>query len=668
MTKRLFNPGPTLLIAVMLAALAGCPGAGPDTSRTLASIAITSGPARTMYAKGEALEVTATYSDGATAPVEVTEDHISFDSEAVGEVAVAVTVQDKKAFFTITVTDPVSEAVAFGEAHAAVLILSPSSVTTETAAEYEAGVDAAFAAYQDLSEGAQALAASQKTALDALKSRIDELLAPGRAEAFRAAYETVLALTLGAVTADHESAINAALAAYNELNEAVKVLTAAEKTLLDSLKQGAGNLKERAGFRTTYAAVLALTAETVSPDDEFAVDAALAAYTELSEGAQTLAAVEKALLDNLKITIADLRAAEGADEADKAVAAAFVSAHEAIMGKTADTVTVDDEAAVDAALAAYNALNAQAKALVGARKALLDSLKTKITDLRTASAFRAEHATVLNKNPSTAAIADESAVDAVLAAYDALSAGAKTLLAAEKAVLDALKQSIGALKEAAADRVVAEAFKTDHAVILGKTTASVGVGDEAVVDAALVAYNALSVQVRALLAEQKSLLNSLKTKIDEYKAPAAAAEFRAAHAAVLGKTAGSVDAGDETAVNVALLAYNGLSAATKVLVSTEKALLDSLRQAITSLKDAAADQNAADVFKANHAAILSKTTETVVIPDEVAVDAALAAYGALRLGSQSLAGAEKLLLDQLKAKIAEWIQRGRIFTVLSKVS
>jgi hypothetical protein len=671
MMKRFFKSGSALLTVVILAALAalaGCPGAGPDTSRALASIAITSEPARTMYAKGEALdlaglEVTATYSDGATAPVEVTADHISFDSEAVGEVAVAVTVADKKAFFTITVTDPVSEALAFGEAHAAVLILSPSSITAETAAEYEADVDAALTAYQNLSEGARALAADQKTTLDALKSGIDELLAPGRAEAFRAAHEAVLALTADTVTADHEAAVDAALAAYNELSEAARALTAAEKTLLDSLKQRAGGLKERAGFRTVHAVVLALTAETVSTDDEAAVDAALAAYTELSEGAQALAAAEKALLDNLKVTIADLQNAENASEADRTAAAVFVSTHEAILGKTADTVAVDDEAAVDAALTAYNALGAQVKALVGARKALLDSLKTKIADIKTAAAFRTEHAAVLNKDPSTAAIADESTVDAVVAAYDVLSAGAKTLLAAEKAALDTLKQAIGALREAAADRVAAEEFKTDHAAVLAKTAANVAVGDEAMVDAALAAYNFLGAQVRALLAEQKTLLDSLKGKIDETTAPAAAAGFATAHAAILLKTPGTVTVADEADVNAALLAWNSLNAIARGLVATEKALLDSLRQAITALREAAADQNAADLFKANHAAILSKNTATVVISDEAAADEALAAHDALRPGAKILTAAEKSLLDQLKAKIVERIAQEGIFNV-----
>jgi hypothetical protein len=429
----------------------------------------------------------------------------------------------------------------------------------------------------------------------------------------------------------------------------------AEKTLLDSLKQRLGELKEKAAFVTAHAAALALTADNVSPDNETIVDAALAAYTELSEGAKALAAAEKALLDNLKITIADLRAAEGADEADKAAAAAFVSAHEAILGKTADTIAVADESSVDAALAAYNALTPQVKALVGARKALLDSLKTKITDTKTAAAFRTEHAVVLAKDPATAAIADEAGVDAVLAAYDALSAGAKAMLSPEKAALDALKQNIVALKEAAA-------FAAAHAAVLGKTAGSIAVVDEPAVDAALAAYNVLNAQVKTLLAKQKTLLDSLKEKIDEIKAPTAADEFRTAHAAVLTKTTGSIAVGDETAVNAALLAYNSLSAAAKAFVSAEKTLLDSLRQTIMILKDAAVDQNEADLFRANHAAILLKTISTVVISDEAAVDAALAAYTALRLGAQTLASTEKSNLDQLKAKITERITREGIFT------
>jgi hypothetical protein len=510
-------------------------------------------------------------------------------------------------------------------------------------------------------------------------------------------------------------------------------LLSAEKALLDSLKQRLAELQEKAAFVEAHAAALSLSVETVAAGDEAAADAALAAWEGLSEAARALAAAEKALLDNLKLAIEDARNAENAGETDKAAAAGFVAAHEAVLGKTIDTIAVGDEAAVDAALAAHNALGSQAKALVGARKALLDSLKTKITDSKAAAAFKTAHAAALAKDPASAALEDEPGLDAVLAAYEGLSAGAKALLASEKAALDALKQAIGALKEAAGLQAEADAFAAAHAAVLGKTidTIAVGdeaaadtalaayeglsagakallarekaaldalkqaigalkeaaalqaeadafaaahgavlgktidtiaVGDEASADAALAAYQALDARVRALLAGQKSLLDSLKAKLEALKAPAAADGFRKAHAGILGKTAGSVAVGDEAAANAALLDYSNLSAPAKEAAAPEKALLDSLRQAIAALKDTAADQNAAALFRASHAAILSKTADAALISDQDAVDAALAAYAALRQGAKTLAATEKTLLDQLKAKITERIEREGIFT------
>jgi multidrug efflux pump subunit AcrA (membrane-fusion protein) len=71
---------------------------------------------------------------------------------------------------------------------------------------------------------------------------------------------------------------------------------------------------------------------------------------------------------------------EGGETAREA-ADAFKTAHAAALGKTVDTLTAGDKAAVDAALSAYAALTAEAKALLGAEKALLDSLKTKLQTL-----------------------------------------------------------------------------------------------------------------------------------------------------------------------------------------------------------------------------------------------------------------------------------------------
>jgi predicted Mrr-cat superfamily restriction endonuclease len=118
-----------------------------------------------------------------------------------------------------------------------------------------------------------------------------------------------------------------------------------------------------------------------------------------------------------------------------------------VLGKTTASVTTGDEAAVTATLSAYNALSAEAKALLRAEKTLLDSLKAKIDELKgsgqpgnpaqeAADAFKTNHAVALGKTMATVTTGDEVAVTAALSAYNALSAEAKALLSAEKTLLD----------------------------------------------------------------------------------------------------------------------------------------------------------------------------------------------------------------------------------------
>jgi hypothetical protein len=182
----------------------------------------------------------------------------------------------------------------------------------------------------------------------------------------------------------------------------------------------------------------------------------------------------------------------------------------------------------------------------------------------------------------------------------------------------------------------------------------VAITDEIAVDAAFTAYNGLSAAVKALLTPQKSLLDNLKSKIAELKSTAAnqaaANAFKDAHATILAKTVDTVAIGDESAVDAALTAYNGLSATVKALLGTEKTLLDNLKTKIEAL---IANQTAANAFKANHTAILAKTDATVVVTDEDAVDTALTAYNGLSAAVKASLGTEKALLDDLKAKIGE---------------
>jgi hypothetical protein len=64
-------------------------------------------------------------------------------------------------------------------------------------------------------------------------------------------------------------------------------------------------------------------------------------------------------------------------------------------------------------------------------------------------------------------------------------------------------------------------------------------------------------------------------------------------------------------------------------------------------------QEQADDFKAAQTAVLGKTVDTITIGDEAAVDAALAAWGALSDDVKAQAAAEKTKLDTLKQRIAE---------------
>ncbi|GHU09114.1 hypothetical protein FACS1894151_06260 [Spirochaetia bacterium] len=127
---------------------------------------------------------------------------------------------------------------------------------------------------------------------------------------------------------------------------------------------------------------------------------------------------------------------------------------------------------------------------------------------------------------------------------------------------------------------IAAAFKSTHSAILLKTVNNVAVDDESAVDAALTAYNDLSAEVKALLGTEKSLLDSLKTKIDTLNAATAAA-FKVTHSTILLKDVNDVTVDDESAVDAALTAYNDLSAGVKALLSAEKRLLDIQKDMIT---------------------------------------------------------------------------------------
>jgi hypothetical protein len=302
----------------------------------------------------------------------------------------------------------------------------------------------------------------------------------------------------------------------------------------------------------------------------------------------------------------------------------------------------------------------------------LSNDRGKNADVVAAEAFQTDYSEVLKLTVITVTAANETAVNDALAAFAELSEDAQDLLEDEKALLDALKAKIIQLKAAAAsaaDNAAADAWKTDEetAVVLGETVSTVTVDDEEAIDAAISAYNALSDAQKALLTTEKAKLDSLKTRIDQLKTEAAAEEANLevandwktdeATAAVLGETVSTVTVDDEEAIDAAIAAYDALSDAQKALLTTEKAKLNSLKTRIEQLKTdaetAAANLAAANTWKTTHTGILAKTTGTVALGDETALNAALVAYDELGEAVKALVVTEKSLLDGLQAKIAE---------------
>jgi hypothetical protein len=242
---------------------------------------------------------------------------------------------------------------------------------------------------------------------------------------------------------------------------------------------------------------------------------------------------------------------------------------------------------------------------------------------------------------------DEAAVNAALTAYDALSAGVKAaLLPLDRAALEALQTKIAELKaaEAQANQAGANAFKTSHSATLALTADSVTAGNEAAVDAAITAYNALSAGAKALLTAEKTRLDTLKAKIDELNAPADAQAFQTGHGTFLDTDPASLTLGDAAALTTARAAYNALSAPAKDLVAAEYAKLQALEDRMETL-------TAAQTFKTSHAAALELDPATVTLANETIVDAARAAHDALSADVRALLTAEKALLDSLKAAI-----------------
>ena len=203
----------------------------------------------------------------------------------------------------------------------------------------------------------------------------------------------------------------------------------------------------------------------------------------------------KALLERIK---ADNKLA-----ANQAVADSVIALIDAI-----GTVTLDSKAAIEAARTAYDALTNEQKVLVAnyeiltaaeaSLKALQDATDKAAADKATADAVTEKIAAI-----GTVTLDSKTAIEAARAAYDALSDEQKALVTNYE-ILTAAEASLKALQDAAdkaaADQAAADAV-TEKIAAIGTVTKD----SKTAIESARAAYDALTAEQKALVANYETL-------------------------------------------------------------------------------------------------------------------------------------------------------------------
>ena len=395
-------------------------------------------------------------------------------------------------------------------------LLSPEAVQNLSALALElsaqikiAEIEEALSTYLEAEYSAEKWAELNKYAQDAI-SALENLKTLEEIEAFDVS--AVLAQMAGVPTLAGN--VTARIDAIGQIDfdadkegfiAAVEAAVQAFASLPGTVQGGIRNVRELYAAQAKVFCsmdIFSKTVETLTLEDKEALTAANTAYGELLAGTKLETSVEssKEKLDALANQMLVL-------ETGSAVAA-FQTKHGDVLALTAETVKIQDETLVQAALADFADLNAAAQAELTEEKSLLDALAGKIAGMKEAEAFRTEYAEALALTEDTVTSEDNVKVGLALDALKKLSETAQAELAEEKAHLEALSAKIAGLK-------AAESFRTAHGDVLALTTATVKSSDKAAVEAALTAYEALTADAKAELSEEKTLLDTLAQKIEE---------------------------------------------------------------------------------------------------------------------------------------------------------
>lgn len=509
-------------------------------------------------------------------------------------------------------------------------------------------IELALAQYESLNDYEKAGLISEKALLDNLFNeviKLEEII--NQVSMFKSNNINALSLHIDLVSLNDKTIIENALADYNNLSDDAKVLLINEKASLDLLILQIHKLElieiEVSTFRDAHKTTLDLSIITVNISDKSDIEYALQNYSLLSIEAKLILSNEKILLDSL------LSELLGQEELTNEINF-FLNNHSVALQITNSTLSISDKQHIELALASYESLSINAKIALTEEKSLLDNLILEVKKmeliLQEVLNYKLQHSEALSKDISNINQIDRDTIEVALTAYSVLSDDAKIFLTLEKSILDDLILEI--IRQESVLLEVAT-FKTDNSIVLLLTINTVTISDKALVENALVSYEALSTEAKALVINEKELLNNLLSIINHLDAiQLEISEFTIKYSDVLALTILDVVKSDKDNIEEAILAYNELDIDSKIQLVNEKSLLDSLLQEI--LKQMQLEQEITTFIEEN-SYVLSLTVEEVTIDDNVLLQFALDAFISLSTDAKSSLSTEKALLDTLELEI-----------------
>ncbi len=335
----------------------------------------------------------------------------------------------------------------------------------------------------------------------------------------------------------------------------------------------------------------------------------------------TVRSVSSGLTDTMEIEVRD---------ADREAVDAAIQKIEGI-----GTVTLESEAAIQAARQAYDALTAAQKELVGQELAeILEAAEARLNVLKQEAADQEAVNAAIQKieGIGTVTLGSEAAIQAARQAYDALTEAQKELVSQETVgKLEAAEARLNVLKQEAADQEAADA-----AIQKIEGIGTVTLGSEAAIQAARQAYDALTAAQKELVSQETvGKLEAAEARLNVLKQEAADQEAADTVSRQI-EGIGTVTLESEAAIQAARQAYDALTAAQKKLVSQETVRkLEAAEARLIVLKQEAADQEAADVVSRQIEGI-----GTVTLGSEEAIVSARQAYDALTVAQKELVSQE----------------------------